>query len=82
MRNRALRGLLLLGGIAALPGCGSVQEVIVDTVRTATKEAIEEAVDDTVDGLLDDLTAGLPDFEDLMDEEGSLPEDDGELPNE
>ncbi len=82
MRHHELRALLLLGGIATLAGCGSVQEVIVDAVRTSAKEAVEEAVDDTVDGLVDEILGRLPDFEGLIDLEGIVSEDDGKSPDE
>lgn len=78
MRSHALPRLLLLGGAAAIAGCGSVQEVVVQTVRDAAKEAIETTVDEAVDGFVDDLAAEL-DFEGLLDDEALL-EDDSELP--
>jgi hypothetical protein len=56
---------LLLLGLLALPGCGSVQEIILDEVQASAKESIEQAVDEAVDGVVDELL----DFGGLTDDE-------------
>ena len=60
MRRNVGWWMLLLGAVA-LPGCGSVQEIILDEVRASAKESIDQAVDEAVDGLVDELL----DFEGL-----------------
>jgi flavin-binding protein dodecin len=57
--------MLLLGAVA-LPGCGSVQEVIVDAVRSSAKESIDQAVDEAVDELVDEVL----DFDGLTVDDG------------
>ena len=54
MRRNVFLWMLLLGAVA-LPGCGSVQEIILDEVRASAKESIDQAVDEAVDGLFDEV---------------------------
>ena len=66
--RRNVSMLLLLLGVLALPGCGSVQavqEVLVDAVQASAKESIEQAVDVVVD----DVVGELLDFGGLTEDE-------------
>ncbi|MHC5109690.1 MAG: hypothetical protein ACYTHJ_07415 [Planctomycetota bacterium] len=66
MHKRIYSYLLLIGAVF-LPGCGAVQELIVDEVRTTAKTSIEETIDVAVDGTFD----ALSDFGGLGDDEQS-----------
>ena len=54
MRSKDVLLWMLLLGAVVLPGCGSVQEVIVDAVRSSAKESLEQEVDDALDGMIDE----------------------------
>lgn len=73
MRRKVYSWMLLLGAVA-LPGCGSVQEMILDELRASAKESIEQAVDEAVDQLVDEALDQALDL-------GGLTADD-EQPNE
>lgn len=54
MRKNGSLSMLLLGALA-LPGCGSVPDVILDAVQSAARESLEQALDEAVDGVVGDL---------------------------
>lgn len=54
MIRRASLSLILLGALL-LPGCGSLQGIVVEAAEVSAKQAVEQAIDEVIGSMMDEV---------------------------